>query len=81
MALFCALAAGERALTHLALVADQPEPLSPCGICRQVIAELAPNATIVMANLDGQVRLASIGELLPVAFCLPTVRPDDGARG
>ncbi len=70
VALFSALAAGERSFSHLALVADQSRPLSPCGTCRQVIAELAPEVVLVMANLRGDTALASIAELLPLTFTL-----------
>lgn len=55
--------------TELALIADTDEPCAPCGACRQVISELFPkNAKIVMANLKGEVKEATIEELLPFAF-------------
>ena len=53
----------------LALSADSSEPCSPCGACRQVISELFPeNAPIYMSNLKGEVKEATIKELLPFAF-------------
>ena len=53
----------------LAVVADTEGPCSPCGACRQVISELLPeNADVVMSNLDGDMRVAKVGELLPFAF-------------
>jgi cytidine deaminase len=75
VALFSAIAAGHRSLLRLALVADLREPLSPCGPCRQVIAELAPDMTILMANMRGDIKLVSIRDLLPFAFTLKR-RPD-----
>jgi cytidine deaminase len=68
VALFNAYAAGEREIVALAVIADTPGPVSPCGGCRQVILELAPRAIVVMANLGGAWRVASISELLPDGF-------------
>lgn len=53
----------------LALIADTDEPCAPCGACRQVISELFPeNATIIMANLKGNIKETTIAELLPASF-------------
>ncbi len=67
-ALFKAVSEGARAIRKIAVVADMPEPCPPCGICRQAISELAPKATVIMANLRGKVEVHSIAELLPAAF-------------
>ncbi|MGI6781990.1 MAG: cytidine deaminase [Acholeplasmataceae bacterium] len=51
------------------VVGDTPEPLSPCGACRQVMIELVPReAKIVLANLEGKTRITNVEELLPFAF-------------
>lgn len=42
---------------------------SPCGACRQVLAELAPQARVVMSN-GKAVKVATVSELLPAAFSL-----------
>lgn len=63
-----AVTAGHKSLLAIAVVADHPEPIPPCGICRQVIGEFGPTATVVMANLGGQIRSATLDELLPYAF-------------
>jgi len=53
----------------LTIVADTDEPCSPCGACRQVISELFPlDAQINMFNLNGDLKIATIHELLPFAF-------------
>lgn len=70
VAISVAVAAGERSLVQLAIIGDLPEPLTTSGICRQVLSELAPDIVLVMSNLSGQVRLSSIGELLPLPFRL-----------
>ena len=75
VAVYAAMAAGHRSFTHLALVADQPKPLSPCGICRQVLAELAPGITVIMGNAAGEVRMQQIEELLPIPFQFPERHP------
>jgi cytidine deaminase len=74
-ALVSAYAAGEREIAALAVVADTPEPVSPCGTCRQVIHELAPHCTVALANMRGAMRLTTPQELLPSGFTgdmLPT---------
>ncbi len=53
----------------IAIVADCPRPVSPCGICRQVMSELLPPDTpVYLANLDGEVKETSVEELLPYGF-------------
>jgi len=52
-----------------ALIADTPDPCSPCGACRQVLSELYPDdKPIYMANLKGAVKETNTRELLPFAF-------------
>ncbi len=79
VAIFTAVAAGHRGFTVLAVIADTPEPVPPCGLCRQVLAEFGPDCLIIMANLAGQRRLATLKELLPLAFQLPA--PEGGEAG
>lgn len=67
-ALFSAYAAGERRITAVAVVADTAGPVSPCGTCRQVLAELAPGATVILANTAGAMHHTAPEELLPGAF-------------
>jgi cytidine deaminase len=53
----------------LAIVADCPRPVSPCGQCRQVLSELFPkNKPIYLANLMGDIKETNIDELLPYGF-------------
>jgi len=74
-AVCAAVAAGERSFTHIAVVGDLPQPITPCGACRQVLAEVAPGIRVVMANTAGAVQTATIAELLPGAFSLPPADP------
>ena len=71
VAIFRAIAAGCRDLTALAVIADTPEPVAPCGLCRQVLAEFNPDCLVLMANTAGRIRLANLKELLPLAFRWP----------
>ncbi len=41
---------------------------SPCGICRQVMAELGPEMTVYIADERGEYRTTSVAELLPDSF-------------
>ncbi len=66
-AVMSAVAAGRRSFVALAIVADSEIPLSPCGACRQFLAEFAPDLPIVSANLAGRQELLSLSVLLPRA--------------
>ena len=68
VAIWKALSEGEREFAELAIVADTETLTPPCGTCRQIIWEFCKNATIVLANLDGETQECSIKELLPRAF-------------
>jgi cytidine deaminase len=70
VAIFSALASGDRSITRLALVTGGRELITPCGACRQVLMELAPTATVVMGTLAGDRRYTTVDELLPDAFRL-----------
>ena len=61
---------GEDRIAAVAVVTDSQRPGSPCGACRQVIAEFGPDAKIVMANLKGTVLIENLLHLLPSAFSL-----------
>ncbi len=67
-ALAAAIAAGERSFVRLVVLADSDRPVPPCGICRQVIAELAPDVRLLLANLEGASEETTPEALLPGAF-------------
>lgn len=72
-ALFSAVAAGCKPgdFAALAVVADTPEPVSPCGSCRQVMAELCHESMPVLrGNLHGASQRSTVGALLPGSFTL-----------
>jgi cytidine deaminase len=66
-AVFSAIAAGHREFRQIVVVSDSEEAVSPCGACRQVLAEFAPNLKITTLNLRGAVFESSLETLLPRA--------------
>ena len=62
-----AVSEGERDIVALAVVGDAPGPCSPCGMCRQFIAEFKI-PKIIMANLKDARKTVTLAELLPYAF-------------
>ena len=65
-AIFSAVAAGVREFEAIAIVADTREPVSPCGACRQVMAEFG-DFKIISATLEGHTFESTVGALLPRA--------------
>ena len=60
---------GGRDIVEVAVFADAPEPVPPCGGCRQKIAEFAgPDAPVTMATVGGKELTMTVRELLPGAF-------------
>jgi cytidine deaminase len=73
-ALFAAVAAGCRPgdFAALAVMADCPGPVSPCGSCRQVMAELCDeDMPVLLGNLRGESRQTTVAALLPGSFKFP----------
>jgi cytidine deaminase len=66
-AVAAAVAGGGRNLVAVAVVTTSSPPASPCGACRQVLAEFG-NLEVVMANIGGERRRTTVAELLPDAF-------------
>jgi cytidine deaminase len=68
IAAMCA-AGGNRQITEVYVVADSPTPVTPCGGCRQKLAEFsAGDVKVTMANLEGTELVLTVGELLPGVF-------------
>ncbi len=68
VALFSAVAAGERAFRRIAVVADTNRLTPPCGACRQIIWELCSDTEVILANLKGKTRIERSRRLLPDPF-------------
>jgi len=82
-AVFAAYACGaaRETLSAIAVVADTPQPVSPCGACRQVMFECGgPELRVILANTRGDAQVLRMGDLLPGGFQLDTKTPTVGAR-
>ncbi len=68
VAIFKALSEGERDFDSIAIVADGDELCPPCGACRQVLWDFAPDLKVILANKKGDVKEYELRELFPAAF-------------
>ncbi|MDJ0858003.1 MAG: cytidine deaminase [Dinoroseobacter sp.] len=63
------VAAGETEIAEVAVIADSPTPVPPCGGCRQKLAEFGRgDVKVTLATTDGQRLTMEISALLPGAF-------------
>jgi cytidine deaminase len=63
------VAAGDREITDVVVLTERAEPCSPCGRCRQQLAEFArPDARIHLCGPEGVRITTTLGELLPMGF-------------
>lgn len=70
-ALFSAIAQGHQkgSFKMMAVVGDTDQPITPCGVCRQVMIELCdPEMKVILGNMKGDIRETTVRELLPGAF-------------
>ena len=70
VALFSALTSGKKNFVAVAVVARAPGGPMPCGACRQLLAEYAPNAKVFVADSRklAAIREFTVKKLLPAAF-------------
>jgi cytidine deaminase len=63
------IAAGDTEIAAVAVIADSPIPVSPCGGCRQKLAEFGKgNVVVTLATTDGLRQNTTLADLLPGAF-------------
>ena len=67
-AAFAAVNAGDTAFDAIAIVIDDDRLPTPCGACRQVLAEFSPDMRVILATTGGLRRATSLTELLPDPF-------------
>jgi len=67
-AVFKAVSEGRRAFRRIAIAADTERFCPPCGVCRQVLQEFAPELEVILVNNKGERRRLSLPELLPYSF-------------
>lgn len=73
-ALFAAIAAGKRSFKAVAVSCLPRRTCAPCGACRQVIFELAPDCAVVWQLEDDTVMIKAISKMLPDAFSMSEPR-------
>jgi len=75
VAIGCMVASGEREIVEVLLIGGG-ELCTPCGGCRQKLAEFAgPEVPVHLCAPDGRRRTVSLGELLPLGFGARQLRP------
>lgn len=67
-AAFHAVAEGCRDFVAIAICTPLDPPGSPCGACRQVLAEFGPKMTVLLAGSGRRIVRTSVPKLLPRAF-------------
>jgi len=86
VALVKAVSEGYTRFHTIVVVADTAELTPPCGACRQLLWEFAPDVTVILANLTGDTKEFTMRELLPYGFDARLIRkatdlpPSDGTR-
>lgn len=69
VAIFKAIADGEKEFLEMAVAADTKRPVPPCGSCRQVMAEFFDQKlNIHLTNLNKEIKTISMENLLPFSF-------------
>lgn len=63
------VAAGQRDIVEILVMAKSDVPITPCGGCRQKISEFGtPETVIILASPSGTIGEVTLGELLPGSF-------------
>lgn len=60
-----AILAGERRFKAIAIVTDDEPPATPCGACRQVLAEFSQELEVITVNLEGHRLDFFLSDLIP----------------
>jgi len=67
-AIAAAVSQGKKKFSAIAIVAGDDAPASPCGMCRQVLAEFAPQMPVRCYATNGKELATTVAELLPYGF-------------
>lgn len=73
-ALFSAIAHGEKDIKAMAIVSSSGDFTYPCGICRQVIAELMPQGKLIISNQKDEYKILTLDQVLPYSFTKEDLR-------
>lgn len=68
-AMFKAISEGEREFETILVTGETEDPISPCGACRQVMAEFCEaDMPVILTNKKGDIKETTVSALLPGAF-------------
>ena len=67
-AAFAAVNAGDLKFEAIAIVIDDDRLPTPCGACRQVLAEFSPDMRVILATTGGLRKATTLRDLLPDPF-------------
>ena len=67
-AVFKAVSEGHLKFTRIAVAATTERFCAPCGVCRQVLQEFAPDLEVILVNSRGETLDLTLRELLPYGF-------------
>jgi cytidine deaminase len=73
-AAFAAVNAGDTAFDAIAIVIDDERLPTPCGACRQVLAEFAPEMRVILGTTGGKRKVTTLKALLPDPFLPENLR-------
>lgn len=67
-AVFKAVSEGHRKFVRIAIAADTDGFTAPCGVCRQVLREFAPDLEVILVNRRGDTKTLTLPDLFPYSF-------------
>ena len=73
-AVSAAVARGNRGFEAVVIATEADEPTPPCGMCRQVLEEFAPDLPVLSITSSGAEARWTMSELLPAAFTPTSLR-------
>lgn len=68
VAIAAAVARGMKEFEEIVIASESENPAAPCGSCRQIMSEFAPNLQITSYSKNGKQLTWRLGDLLPDAF-------------
>jgi cytidine deaminase len=69
-AVFKAISEGETEFEAIAIAGNAEGFTFPCGACRQVLAEFAPQIKVILCDTNNDIKVYNLSELLPQMFLL-----------
>lgn len=67
-AVFKAVSEGYRSFVRIAIAVETEQFCPPCGVCRQVLQEFAPELEVILVNNRGETMELTLPQLLPYSF-------------